>query len=188
MSKEKKDLRRQWPTGELTEAVIKKAVQTDLIPSAIVYTVAAVLFCVVVIPVFMTATTLDLRSGALLVGMAFCAVMAYQRWSNILTRREFRIEEDRILSKRIEADIQKKDARQSDLSTRVPILEMEKHGPYQIDAEQIHSYYIPLQLYHEFQEQEEVYMVYDKKTNKLLRLYRKKYWTLPDGDSKTEEK
>ena len=179
MSKEKKDLRRQWPSGVLTEDVIKKDVQTDQIPGAIAFTVAAALFCVVVIPTLMTANTIDLRTGALLAGLLFCAVMAYRRWTNILTKKEFRIEEDRILGKRIEADIHKKDARQSDLTTRIPYLDLEKHGAYQIDATHIHSYYIPLQLVHDFQEQEEVYMVYDKKTNKLLRLYRKKYWSLP---------
>ena len=42
-----------------------------------------------------------------------------------------------------------------------------------------HDYYIPLQIIHDFQEQEEVYMVYDKRTGKLLRIYRKKYWTRP---------
>ena len=63
MSKEKKDLRRQWPSGVLTEAVIKKDVQTDQIPGAIAFTVAAVLFCVVVIPILMThpGLMLDIR-------------------------------------------------------------------------------------------------------------------------------
>ena len=179
MKENKKDVRRQWPAGVLTEDVIKKDVRSGLLPSALIFTVAAVLFCVVVVFSLQAAVTITLKDAALIAGAAFCAVMAYRKWSELLNRQEYRIEEDRIISKRIDADINKKDARQSDLSTRIPVLELEKHGSYQIDAEQIHPYYIPLQLIHDFQEQEELYLVYDKKTDKLLRIYRKKYWSLP---------
>ena len=178
-SKNKKDQRRAWPTGELTEAVIKKDVQAQLLPGAIGFTVVAVLLCVVLVPMLMQENTVSLKMAALMFGAAFAVWKAYRDWSGLLAKREFKIVEDKVVGKRIEADIHKKDARQSDLSTRIPILDLEKHGAYPIDAEQIHDYYIPLQLIHDFQEQEEVYMVYDKRTNKLLRLYRKKYWTLP---------
>ena len=179
MKENKKDLRRQWPSGELTEAVIKKDVQTRLLPGAIAFTVVAVLLCVVLVPVLMKESNVSLKLAALILGAAFSIWKAYRDWSALLAKREYKIVEDKILGKRIESDTDKKDARVSDLSTRIPILDLEKHGAYAIDAEQIHDYYIPLQLIHDFQEQEEVYMVYDKKSGKLLRIYRKKYWTLP---------
>jgi len=175
---DKKEQRRAWPTGELTMDVIKKDVQTRLLPGAIGFTVATVLFCVGLVPMLTETTDITLKVAAVMVGLAYCAVMAYRKWTTVLIKREYRIEEDKVLAKRIEADILKEDARQSDMTTRIPILEFEKHGTYQIDAEQIHDYYIPLQLVHDFQEAEEVYMVYDKKTGKLLRIYRKKYWKM----------
>lgn len=176
----KKEERRAWPTGELTVDVIKKDLQTRLLPSAIGFTVVTVLFAVGLVPLLMTATEISWKLAALLAGLAYSAVMAYRKWSTVLTKREYRIEADVVIGKRIETDTQKQDARQSDLSTRIPILEFQKHGTYKIDAEHIHDYYIPLELVHDFQEQEEVYMVYDKKTGKLLRIYRKKYWTRPE--------
>ena len=179
MKENKQDLRRQWPSGQLTEAVIKKDVQSHMLPSAIAFTVVGALLCVVLVPLLMKQTQVDLTVAALMIGAAFSIWKAYRDWSQVLTKREFEIREDKVISKRIESDIHKKDARQSDLSTRIPILELEKHGTYTINADQIHDYYIPLQIIHDFQEQEEVYMVYDKRTGKLLRIYRKKYWTRP---------
>lgn len=180
MKENKKDLRRQWPTGILTEAVIKQDVRSRHVPAAIGFTVAAVLFGVGSVPAFMTSSQVELRTVLGLAGLVYCAYMAYRKWSAVLTRQEYEIREDVVTGKRIEADIHKENARQSDLTTRIPILELENHGMYKIDAEQIHNYYIPLQLVHDFQEGEAVYMVYDRKTKKLLRLYRKKYWSLPE--------
>lgn len=176
----KKEDRRQWPTGVLTKEVIKKDVQTRLVPGAIGFTVAAVLFGAGMMFAMMRSSQVTVQMVVAMLGFGYCAFMAYRNWSVVLSHPAYEIRKDKVISKRIESDINKKDARQSDLSTRIPILELEKHGTYKIDAEQIHDYYIPLQLVHDFQEGEEVYTVYNKNTNKLLRLYRKKYWTLPE--------
>jgi len=178
---DKKEQRRQWPSGVLTEEVIKKDVQTRLLPGAIGFTVAAVLFGVGLVPAMTTTSQVTAQIAVAIIGLAYCGWMAYRSWSVVLSRYTFEIRQDTVVGKRIVADTDKKDARQSDLTTRTPILELEKYGDYKIDAEQIHNYYIPLQLVHDFQEGEGVYLVFDKKTKKLLRIYRSKYWTLPEA-------
>ena len=178
---DKKEERRQWPTGVLTDEVIKKDVQTRLLPGAIGFTVAAVLFAVGLVPSMMATSQVNIQIVALLLGLGYCGFMAYRSWTVVLSQLTFEIRQDTVVGKRIVADTDKKNARESDLSTRIPILELEQYGDYKIDAEQIHNYYIPLQLVHDFQEGEVLYLVFDKKTKKLLRLYRGKYWTLPEA-------
>jgi len=178
MATNKNELRRQWPSGELTEEVIRKDTQGGTLVSAIVFTLALVAICFVLAPLVTENTTVDLRMAALLVCGVILLWQACKSWKAVLVKTQFDIREDRLVSKRVETDARNDEARKSEMSTRTPIFEFEKHGPYRVDASHIHEYYIPLELVHDFEEDEEVYMVYDKKTNKLLHIYRKKYWTM----------
>lgn len=180
MANNKKEIRRQWPSGVLTEEVIRKDTQDGTLVSAIVFTLAVVAICFVLAPMVTEKSTIDLRMAALLVCGVILLWQAYKGWRAVLVKTQFDIREDRLISKRVETDTRSDEARKSDMSTRIPIFEFQKHGVYRVEAAHIHEYYIPLELVHDFAEEEEVYMVYDKKTNKLLHIYRKKYWTLEE--------
>jgi len=117
---DKKEQRRQWPSGVLTEEVIKKDVQTRLLPGAIGFTVAAVLFGVGLVPAMTTTSQVTAQIAVAIIGLAYCGWMAYRSWSVVLSRYTFEIRQDTVVGKRIVADTDKKDARQSDLTTRTP--------------------------------------------------------------------
>ncbi len=181
MAKERKhDSRLDWPSGILTEEQIKKDARVGDYTGAIIYSVAFILICVGMVPWLKVATTVTLR----LVGLLACAVIlgmrAYKNWVKALTKVEFHIVEDTVKDTEVRSNATRIGARLSDAATRTPMLILEKHGEYEIDAAQIHEYYIPHELVHQFKKGEKVYMVYKKATNELLRLYRKKYWTLPE--------
>lgn len=178
MENNKKETRRQWPSGVLTEEVIRKDTQSGNLLSAIVFTVGIGVVVFALWRLMAETTDITLQLAALMICGAILVWQAYKGWRSVLVKTRFDIREDRLVSKRVETDTRKADARQSDMSTRVPVFEFENHGTYRVDAAHIHDYYIPLELVHDFEEEEAVYMVYDKKTNKLLHIYRKKYWTL----------
>ena len=171
MEKEKKP---QWPSGVLTHGVIEKDVKNSTLVQAVALSVGAVLLAVVAWPSLMASSDMDLRTIAFLAGIVILGALAAKAWMKATAKLDYRIEEDKILSKEMKEIYEDRDAELTGMSTRVPVLQLEKHGTYTINADQIHDYYIPLQIIHDFQEQEEVYMVYDKKSGKLLRIYRKK--------------
>lgn len=180
------DPRREWPTGVLTEEVIRKDARIGNFTAPIVFTVAFVVLCCGMIPWLKVATTITLRIAAMIVCGVFLAVYAYKGWKKAVTKVELRIEEDTLKEAKVRTEGNRIGARLSDAANRTPVLIFEKHGEYVINPEQIHEYYIALELVHQFKEGEKVYMVYDKATNELLRLYRKKYWKLPEQKEKTE--
>lgn len=177
MKQNKKD-DRQWPAGVLSEEIIKKDIKRGTLPGAIALSVATVVLGITAWPVLMASTDMDLRAIALLVGTGILAVLAYRQWHGVLTKVGYRMEEDRILSKQIQIIYEDKDAEATGMATRVPTLELEKHGLYRIEPEQINGNYRAYELYHMMEEGEGLYLVYAQKTNKLLRIYRQKYWTL----------
>ena len=178
MKQNNKEDRQQWPTGTLSEAIIKKDIKRGTLPGAIALTVATVVLGLTAWPVLMASTDMDLRAIALLVGTGILAVLAYRQWCGVLTKVQYRIEEDRILSKQMQTVYEDKDAELTGMATRGPMLELEKHGLYRIQADQIHSAYREYELFHMMEEGEGLYLVYAQKSNKLLHIYRKKYWTM----------
>ena len=113
----------------------------------------------------------------LLVGAGILVVLACRQWSDVLTKLDYRIEEDRIVSKQMQTIYEDRDAELTGMATRVPMLELEKYGPYRIVADQIHGEYREYELYHTLEEGEQLYLVYNKKNDKLLHIYRQKFWT-----------
>lgn len=178
MKQNKKDDRQQWPTGVLSEEIIKKDIKRGTLPGAIALTVATLVLGITAWPVLMASTDMDLRAIALLVGTVILAVLAYRQWHGALTKVGYRMEEDRIVGKQVQTIYEDKDAEATGMATRVPMLELEKHGLYRIEPEQINGNFRAYELYHMMEEGEGLYLVYAQKSNKLLHIYRQKYWTL----------
>ena len=170
--------RQTWSTGVLSQEVIEKDIRRGSLPGAIVLTIAAVALGLTAWPLLMATTDMDLKVIALLVGSGVLSLLAYRQWWGVLTKPDYRIEEDRIVGKQMQIIYEDKDAEVTGMATRIPVLELENHGSYRVVAEQIHTGYREYELYHILEEGEGLYLVYGKKDNKLLRIYRKKYWTL----------
>lgn len=180
MKETKREDRRQWPTGVLTAAVVTKDVKRDCLPRAILYTVAAIILGAVTAPVLMASTDMDLRNIALLAGTGILAALALREWLRVNTTVEYRIEQDRIVGKQMQITYEDKDAELTGLATRVPVLELEKHGTYRIEADHIHRDFREYELFHQLEEGEELYLIYSTRTKKLLHIYRCSCWTLPE--------
>ena len=179
MGTKDKNSRPEWPSGVLTDAVITKDVKRSALPLAIVYSVAAVVLGITSWPTISVATDITLKVAALLIGIGILIFFAYQQWQKALTPLKYRIEEDRIVSKQMQTIYENRDAELTGMATRVAVLELEKHGTYRVDESQIHSGYRAYEIFHLLEEGEGVYIIYSARTNKLLRIYRQKYWTLP---------
>lgn len=89
---------------------------------------------------------------------------------------EYRIETDRVLGGEIKVTMDAADAMTTHLPTRTSVLYLEKYGEYQIDPMHIHAYLPPELVVKCIEPGEEVFVVYSVKTNKLLHIYRRKYW------------
>lgn len=171
--------RPQWPSGILTNEIIKRDVKKNALPRAIALSVGAVVLAFVAWPVLMASSDFDLKTVALLAGFGILGVMATKAWMDATAKLEYRIEEDRIVSKEMQSIYEDKDAELTGMATRVPVMHLEKHGSYRINPDQFHRDYREYELYHELEDGEAVYIVYSKRTGKLLYIYRQKYWTLP---------
>ena len=169
---------KQWPSGVLNQEVIAKDLKRGTLPKAIALSVAAVGLGAAAWPMLMASTDMDLKTIALLAGPAILAVLAYRQWCGVLTKPNYRIEEDRILSKQMQTIYEDRDAEITGMATRVPMLELEKHGSYRIVADHICGDYREYELFHMLEEGEQLYLVYHKKNDKLLHIYRQKYWTM----------
>ena len=179
MATNKKNTPPQWPSGVLTDDVIVKDVKRGALPLAILYSVSAVVLGLTSWKTISVATDINLKVAALLIGIGILVFFAYRQWRKATAKLSYRIEEDTILRKEIQKIYEDKDAERIDMPTRIPVLELEKHGPYRIEEDKIHSGYRSYEIFHQLEEGEGLYMIYSNHTNNLLRIYRKKYWTLP---------
>ena len=181
--KEKKEKKQkqppQWPTGVLTQQGIRKDVRKGGWLSAIVLTVGTAVLCAMAWPMIAQSSDVELKIVAVAAGAVILLVLAGRQWKAQLQTEYYRIEEDRVVGKEMLITYDDKDAERLNLPTRTPVLELEKHGSYRIDAQQIHDDYNAHQLYHLIEEGETVYVVYTQEKNKLVRIYRGKYWSLP---------
>lgn len=168
----------QWPSGVLNEEVVAKDMKRGTLPKAIALSVAAIGLGIAAWPALMASTDMNLRTIALLVGTGILVVLAYRQWCGVLTKPDYRVEEDRIVGKQMQTVYEDRDAEATGMATRVPTLELEKHGSYRIVADHIHEGYREYELYHMLEEGERLYLVYAKKSNQLLRIYRQKFWTM----------
>lgn len=169
---------KQWPSGVLNQEVIAKDMKRGTLPKAIALSVAAVGLGFALWPMLMASTDINVKTIAFLVGTGILVVLAYRQWCGVLTKLDYRVEEDRIISKQMQTIYEDRDAEATGMATRVPMLELEKHGSYRIVADHIHGDYREYELYHMLEEGEQLYLVYNKKNNKLLHIYRQKYWTM----------
>ena len=177
MSKKSKD--KIWPSGVLTDGIIEKDIRNSSFVKALALTVGAILLAVMAWPSLMATSDMDLKTISLLAGVAILAIMAGKSWMAATAKLEYRIEEDKITSKEMKEIYEDKDAELTGMSTRVPVLNLEKHGPYRLNADQCNRAYREYELYHELKEGEDLYIVYSKRTDNLLYIYRQKYWKLP---------
>ena len=173
--------KRQWPTGVLTDKIIYKdlyAHSKTVIVSWFVMTGILAFFAVLVICFSEQITLTSLALGVSPLVTLFLAIKA------ILDRNaslKYRIETDKVLSTDVKKTLDMVDALTTHLPMDIPVLYLEKHGEYQINALHIHEYYHPKELVSCIEPGEEVFVVYSLKTNELLHIYRKKYWQLKES-------
>lgn len=179
MGSKKRNTPPEWPTGVLTNEVITKDIKHGALPLAVLYSVAAIVLGFTSWSTISVATDIDLKVAALLIGIGILIFFAYRQWQRTLTKLDYRIEEDKILSKQMQTIYEDKDAELTGMVTRIAVLELEKHGAYRVEEDKIHSGYRAYEIFHMLEEGETLYMIYSNHTNKLLRIYRQKYWSLP---------
>jgi hypothetical protein len=83
----------------------------------------------------------------------------------------YRVETDKVLGGEIKVTFNT-----TRMPTKTPVLYLEKHGEYEINSIHIHSYIPAEALVEMIEPGEEVFVVYSAQSNKLLHIYRKKYW------------
>ncbi len=167
----------QWPSGILTDKIIKRDINKQQKTTVISLFGITALVLVLIVPIILTSgeiTTLSLMS-LLCAGFTFC--WAVKELIVMLTAVSYYIEEDKITDAGIEKSFDIIDAATNHMPTHTPKFLFEKHGVYDIYCVQIHSYYPPETLVQIMEIGEEVYLVKSNKTNEILHIYRKKYWT-----------
>lgn len=97
---------------------------------------------------------------------------------NMKKNRTCHIEEDRVVGSEIKTTYDVADAVTNHMPTKTPTLYFEKYGEYPVNSMHIHSYYFPEEIINEIENGEEVYIVFSKDKDKILHIYRKKFWKL----------
>ena len=168
--------KRQWQSGILTDKVIKK----DLLGSSktaitgwFAMTGLLVFFALMV---FFFAEKLSLTNLAVMVSPLVTLFFGVKELIRAKKGMVYRIETDRVLGGEVKTTFDVVDAVTTHIPTRTPVLYLENHGEYKINSMDIHSYYPADELAVCIEPGEEVFVIYSV-NNKILHIYRKKYWT-----------
>lgn len=173
--------KRQWDSGILTDKVVKKDLYSygkTVIIGWFAMTGVLLFFAIMALCFAeeITLTTLAV-AGSPLVTLVLGTKAIIQRKQDC----KYRIEEDRVVGAEVKTTFDVVDAVTTHLPTKTPVFYLEKHGEYKINAMHIHPYYPAEELVSCVNAGEEIYVVYSVKTNKLLHIYRKKYWHLEEN-------
>lgn len=161
-----------WQSGILTPAIIKKDIDEDRKAKIIGGFAFTGILLLIAIPVVISSEQLDL--GTLLIACAplLTLFLTVEKIVKGKKNRNYYIEEDRVIRTYTETSF-------TDTSpTLTPTIDFEKYGKYPVDSMHIHAYYPPEALIEFIKEGEEVYIVFSQNGNKLLHIYRKKFWSL----------
>lgn len=172
---------RRWESGTLTDKRIKKDIgahrKTTIISS---FAMTGVLIFFAVLALCSDDTFLPL---ALILAVApfVTLIWGITELVKAKTNQGYRIVLDRVTGSEVKTTFDVVDAMTTHLPTRTPVLYLEKHGEYKINAMHIHAQYPAEALAACIEPGEEVYVVYSAKNNELLHIYRKKFWTWQDN-------
>ena len=170
--------KQQWQSGILTDKVIKKdlyAHSKTLVIGWFATSGVLAFFAVIVVCFSETFTEKTLLLAAAPFVTLFLGIKAV-----IDRNREakYRIETDKVLGGETKVTLDVIDAVTTHIPTQTSYLYLEKHGEYKINAMHIHAHIPPKTLAEMIEPGEEIFVIYAEKTNKLLHIYRKKYWTI----------
>ncbi|MBR3868206.1 MAG: hypothetical protein IKM66_02725 [Clostridia bacterium] len=168
---------RVWQSGVLTNKTIKKDIRVHIQSNTIGMFVGSIVLAVIVAPVvvyseFSLGVLITALTPILLFGLGIKGLIKQKR------PIRYRIEEDKVIGGYVKETFDIIDATTNHLPTKTPVFVFERHGEYSIDCAQIHRYYFPEELVTIIEPGEEVYIIYSNKKNKILYIYRKKYWKL----------
>ena len=168
--------KQQWKTGILTDGVIKKDLysQNKTMIIGWLATSGVLAFFAVMVVSFSSEMTEKawIPVAAPFVTLFFGIKAMIDRKHNMA----YRVETDKVLGGEIKVTFDVIDATTTHMPTKTPVLYLEKHGEYKINSLHIHAYIPAEALVEMIEPGEEVFVVYSVNTNKLLHIYRKKYW------------
>lgn len=169
---------RVWQCGVLTDRIIKKDIRAHKKTRVIGWFVATGLLLLLAAPIVTLSEEFDF--GTLFMAVIPFVTLALAIKELLCMNRElaYRIEEDCVVESQVKTTFDVIDAATNHLPTETPTLYFKKHGEYAVDSMHIHAYYMPEEIISLLEKDEEVFIVYSNRTNKILHIYRKKYWTL----------
>lgn len=167
-----------WQSGILTADIIKKDITADKRTKTIGYFVFTGLLLLLAVPIVVFAEEIDI--GAFIIAVLPFVTLFLAIREIISAKKDcvYRIEEDRVIRTEIKTTFDAIDAVTNHLPTKTPTIYFEKYGEYPVDCMQIHAYYPPEQIVALIGSGEEVYIVFSQNSNKILHIYRKKFWSL----------
>lgn len=167
-----------WQSGILTPAIIRKDIDAHRKSKIVGYIVVTVLLLLIAVPILIFSEQLTLGS---LITACTPFITIFLAIKEIIAKKKnctYRIEEDRVIRTYVKKTFDAIDAATNHLPTKTPTIVFEKYGEYPVDSMHIHAFYPPEALIEFIEKGEEVYIVFSQNGNKLLHIYRKKFWSL----------
>lgn len=168
---------RAWPSGVLTDTMIRRKLQKKYRNIMLSGLGVTALVALLVFPLLWATDTWDssvltpVACILILLGMSLYQLIPMKKHS------AFRVVEDRVIGNHAETKMDLVDVATTHLPTREYKLIFEHHGEYLINFADIHDGYLPQELMELIEVGEKVYLVYAKNSDKILYIYRQKYWT-----------
>ena len=175
---------RVWQSGILTDRIIKKDIRAHKKTKVISWFAATGLLLLFSAPIVTLSEEFDLNTLFMAVIPLVTLVLAIKGILCMNRELSYRIEDDCVVGSKVKTTFDVIDAATDHLPTETPTMYFKKHGEYPVDSMHIHAYYMPQEIISLFEEGEEVFIVYSNRNNKILHIYRKKYWTLEDFKGK----
>lgn len=169
---------RVWQSGILTDRIIKKDIRAHKKTKVISWFAATGLLLLFSAPIVTLSEEFDLNTLFMAVIPLVTLALAIKEILCMNRELSYRIEDDCVVGSKVKTTFDVIDAATDHLPTETPTMYFKKHGEYAVDSMHIHAYYMPQEIISLFEEGEEVFIVYSNRNNKILHIYRKKYWTL----------
>lgn len=167
----------QWSSGILNDSIIKKDIRKGKKSTVVGMFGTTAVILVIIIPIMLLSDEITMLQIMSLLCAGGTFVWGIKEWITINSELSYYIEEDRIIDSKTDTTFDIIDATTNHLPTKTPKFVFEKYGEYAINSMQTHAYYPPQALIEDVKIGEEVYLVKSRKTNKILHIYRKKYWS-----------
>ena len=168
-----------WKSGFLTADIIKKDITAEKRTKIISCFIFTGLLLLLAVPIIIFSEEIDIDT--LLIAVLPFVTFFFAIKEIISAKKDcvdYRIEEDRVIRTDIKTTFNTIDAVTDHLPTKTPTIYFEKYGEYPVDSMHIHAYYPPELLVTLIENGEEVYTVLSQNSNKILHIYRKKFWSL----------